>query len=135
MRQQPAFLEHDADPAPMRRNPDPLFRVDQYAIVERHPPRMGPQQAAHDVDQRRLAGSGPAEKRRDAVFCIEIGREVEGALPMRDRDRQPARHATSLRATPRARSSDATSAAMETATDTRVSFRAPASPPGTWVSV
>ncbi len=133
MREEPRVLEHVADAAAMRRQPDARLRVGQHRAVGDDPGALGPDEARDRVDEGRLARSRRAEDRRDAGRRLEGGVEPERALPMRDRDGE--RHAAIRRATRRASHSDRARAASDTTTEISVRRIAPASPPGTCVRV
>ena len=45
--------------------------VVQRAPIRDNAPGPGPQQAGNEIDQRRFAGAGPAEKRGDAAAALE----------------------------------------------------------------
>ena len=134
MREQPAVLEDVADAAMMARHEDAALGVDKHLAVDGDAAAVGPDQAADDVDQGRLARARAAEQRRQPGRGREARGDAEAAARVVDVDVQA--HAA-IRWTPmrRASSSEPSRASMEIAIDTRVSRIAPASPPGTWVRV
>src|SRR5690606_29894006 len=100
-------------------------------------PARRPDQPGNDVHEGGLAAAGPAEQRGQVALALEAHIEGEIALAVADIDGE--RHVAgapwpTLRATCRASSSEAISAAIEIATEIRVRRIAPASPPGTWVN-
>ena len=86
MREQPAFLEHVADAALVRRHVHARRAVEQHRVVERNPPAVRCDQAGDHVDDRSLAGTGAAEQGGDAAGHFELGREAEVAEPFLDVD-------------------------------------------------
>src|SRR5262249_25059654 len=134
MREQAAVLEDVADAPAMLGDEHAARRVDQRRAVDDDAPALRPDQAANDVDQGRLARARAAEQRRHAGLCGELRGQPEAAARMLDVDVEA--HAARWRAPiRRASSSEPSKAAIEMAIDTRVSRRAPTSPPGTWVKV
>ena len=67
MREQPAFLEHVADAAAVRRHVDARCAVEQHGVVERDAAAVRRDQAGDHVDDRGLAGARRAEQRGDAA--------------------------------------------------------------------
>ena len=115
MREQPPFLEHVADPAPVPRHEDAARRVDQDvtpSIVTR--PCVRPDQPGDDVDDRGLAG---ARRPNSAVRPPPVSKRASSgklAEPVPDVDGQ--RHSISRRRLARrASSSEASSASIEIA--------------------
>ncbi len=134
MREEAPFLEDIADTALVLRHEDATRGIDEVGPVDGDPAREGPGEAGDDVDERGLAGAGAAEERGEAGAALECDIEREAAEAMLDVDleHQPPE---SLRPIRRARSSAATSAAIDTAIEMRVRRIAAASPPGTCVKV
>ena len=77
VRKQPAFLEHVADAAPVRRHVDARARIEQHACVERDAAAVRRHQARDHVDDRGLAGAGRAEQRGHAVRGFELRGDAE----------------------------------------------------------
>jgi hypothetical protein len=134
MREQAVLLEDIADAAAMHGYEDMARGVHQGGVVDDDAPVLGAHQAGNDIDERGLAGAGAAEQRRQARAGLEAGVEREGAQRVTDRDRE-AHPTSSRRPMRRARTSEPISASIETTIDTAVRRKAPASPPGTCVSV
>ena len=134
MGEQAAFLEDVADAAAVLGHEDAALGVDQHLAVDGDLAAIGPDQAAHDIDQGGLARARAAEQRRQSRGCRKTRAETEALARMVDIDLQA--HAAICR-TPmrRAKSSEPSSATIEMAIDTRVSRIAPASPPGICVRV
>ena len=134
MGKQAPLLEDIADAAPVRRHEHARVRVDQHPAVEDDAGLPGAHQAGDDMDERGLAGARAAEQRRQAVAAAKARVEVEIAEPVPRGDLEHHRP-WMRRVTWRASSSEASRASSEIATATRVSRRAPASPPGICVRV
>src|SRR3546814_13590822 len=114
MGEEAPLLEDVADAAPLLGHEEPPLGVDQDFAVHHDAPAIGPDQAADDVDQRRLAGAGAAEQRRQPSAAGEPGLQREArADPVPDIDLQhhPAPSRLPIR---RATSSEASSTAMAT---------------------
>ena len=132
MGEQPPVLEHVADPAALGPQVDPGLRIEEHAVVEHDPPRLGPHEAGYGVGEGGLAGTRGAEQRDDAVGFGAEGRiEREGAAGEARADRQ--HYPSSRRLRTRARSSEPTSAAKAMTMAITIRRKAPSSPPGTWV--
>src|SRR5690606_13420217 len=96
----------------------------------RDPAFIGHQKTRGSVDEGGLARTGASEEHGDPGRSLEPGVERESWKGMSYRDLE--HHAPTTRvATCRFTSSDITSAAMETPIETRISFMAAVSPPGT----
>ncbi len=67
MREQPGVLEHQADAAAFRRQPDPGIGVGQHLAIDLDPAGIGAKQAGGDGDGGGLAGPGRAEQHGDAA--------------------------------------------------------------------
>ena len=132
---QPAVLEDIADPPAVAGNEHPAFGVDEHLAVNGNAASCRANEAADDVDQRRLARPRAAKQRREAGLGGEACREPEVLTDVIDVDVQA--HATAVRRAPirRASTSDPRSASMDIAIDISVRRSAPASPPGTCVKV
>ena len=134
MREEAAVLEDVADAAAVLRHEDAALGIDQRLAIDHDAAAVRPDQAADDIDQRRLARARAAEQRRDAGLRGEARGEAKLAERVIDVDVE-AHVATRGAPMRRASSSEASRAAIEIATETSVRRSAPASPPGTWVRV
>jgi len=134
VREEPAFLEHVADPASVRRDAHPSAIVEQHLAVDEDAAPGRPDQAGEAVDQRCLPGAGVPEQGGYPSIACEVG--VEPKRPQLVNDVNLEGHgAPTRRLTRRARTSDPKSASAAMRTDTHDNRIAPASPPGTWVKV
>ena len=88
MREEPAFLEHIADAAAMRRDKDAARRIGQSFAIDRDMPTGRPIEPGDCVDQRGLAGAGTAEQRGEPARAVERGVKGETAEPVGDRNAQ-----------------------------------------------
>src|SRR5690348_1814941 len=133
MREQTAFLENVAEPAPVRWHVDAPLAVEQHLVAHRDAAARRRQQAGEGVDDRCLASARTAEQGGDAgTRHHEFGRQreiAEGRFGI-DLDHCTPRIRLSRR---RATISDASSAVMATITAMTHSRKAGGSPPGTCV--
>src|SRR5262249_26803699 len=134
MGKQAAILKNVANTPAMLRHEDASLRVEQGRAIDRDAPAAGPDQAADNVDQRRLPRAGAAEQCSDRGLRDEARGQSKILSRMVDVDVE-AHVATRGAPIRRASSSEASRAVMEIATEISVSRSAPASPPGTWVKV
>ena len=93
-------------------------------------PSSGTHQAGDDVEQGGLAGARRPDDRREARARGEAHVDRDALEPVANRDLEAHRRA----AVRRASASAATSAPIETATESAASRHTPASPPGVCVS-
>ena len=134
MREEAAFLEDIAEPAPLRRQIDPLIGGEQHLAGDGDAAAIGPHEARQHVDERRLAGARAAIERGDALGRRGEARgEGEGAEAFLDVDFDHARPRM-RRSRRRASSSEARSAAIASSTERMASRHAGVSPPGVCVS-
>ena len=134
VREEAAVLKHVADPAALRLEVDPGFRVEEHPVFERDPPGLRLHEARDRIGQRGLAGARGAEQRDHAIgLRAERGIERELAPSQSRFDRQ--HYPSNRRLTMRARNSEPISAAKAMTMAITIRRKAPSSPPGTCVYV
>ena len=133
VRKQPRLLEHIADAPSVRQQVDAVRGVHHHRVADADPRKVGPDQPGDDIDQRGLAATRGAEHGGDAAGAGERG--FQGEVPETVADIDGEAHAAIRCPARRARNSDTMRAASEMAIEMAVSLSAPASPPGTCVSV
>ena len=134
MGEETPLLEYITDAPAEFRNEQSAVGVHQRRVVQDDAAAIGADHAGDDIDQRGLARAGAAEKCRQPAVGDEARLQQERPEPVRDVDRE-AHCADILSSTRRASNSEIRSAPIEITIDTSVSRKAPASPPGIWVSV
>ncbi len=136
VRKEAVFLKDIAYPAPVRRQLDAVFGVEQHRPIDGDAAVLRPDQPGNRLDDRGLAGARPAEQRGQAVPAGEMDVEGKAAEPMREIDFEHRRQSPATRRPSRCASiSEASRASIDSATATRVRRSAAGSPPGTWVRV
>ena len=134
MREEAAFLKNGPKLTPVGWQKYPAIRIKKGGAIDDHTPALGPEQSRDDVEERGFARAGMPKQRDEAALGRECGIEREAAKLLEGADFD---HVATCRLRParRARNSDANRAAIEMTMDMTVSRSAPASPPGTCVSV
>src|SRR5947207_3750463 len=136
MREKAALLEDIPDPSQMGRDPDAAFGIEQNRAVhdDASPARM--EEAGDSVYNGSLAGARAAEQRGQTAPGLKVDVEREIGEPVLDIDFEHVLQSPERRRPKRrAKRSAARSATNDSAIETRVSLRAPTSPPGVWVRV
>ena len=95
-------LEHDADPPAPEPGQGILVEADEVGFLDDDAAGIGPLQAGHDHQQRRLAGAGGADEahrlaatdgERDAAEDVDPGgAAAEAEVDVRQRDRRLTQH-------------------------------------------
>ena len=88
MREEAAVLEDVADAAAMLGHEDAALGIDQHLAVDGDAAAIGPDQSAHDIDQRGLARARAAEQGRQPGAGRKARDEMEGLARMVDIDLQ-----------------------------------------------
>src|SRR5579862_5097902 len=135
MREEPAFLEHIAEPPLLGRQVDVARGIEQHHVADRNPSTIGPQETRKRIDEAGFAAAGAAEESGDAARrCTQLRRERKVAEALFNVDLDHSRPLI-RRPTRRAIASDRTSAAKARITERMARRHAASSPPGTCVKV